>query len=371
MSRKIEYNPNPFGDAEDDPWSYYDKKDNNGPWVSFAESDSKYGPNGTGFTTSNGVHQVVQQKPERQYSTVHNNGWINLPSLKSSGEKVKGENPKSVSIDGIFGGIHLFESVNGKFDGKNYNDKYEQALIRATSESLSLVKDNPREDLHMFMNLLRSNTITEAYILYQAIDEKSHDLIKQRLTKVPWRITCEYCRVNDNIKWINTWVKIGWWNEDASENSPQLQKGTWISENITGSTEIIPTSCFESVVWSGYGPDMIIPCISGGNRITIELERNEDFLKPINVGLIGKHNHKNIYDLAFVDIGSLDPLQDHKLDMFRKHHSTYGDLHFFKGLSYGNFFVPETVILDAEDYSLNPEEDFELVYVEDSDSYND
>jgi hypothetical protein len=196
-------------------------------------------------------------------------------------------------------------------------------------------------------------------------------LINNGLVKVPWRISCEYCRVNDGIKWLNTWIKIGWWDEEECESSPQLQKGMWISENTTGITEIIPTSCFESVVWSGYGGEMIMLCISNGNRITVEFERHSDFIRPINVGLIGKHNPKNIYDLAFVAMGSLEPLSDHKLDMFRRHHSTDAQLQFFRGLSYGQFFVPETVNLDAQDYSLNPEEDFELVYVEDSDSYTD
>lgn len=268
---------------------------------------------------------------------------------------------------------HNLRSVNGKFEGTRV-EAYEKALSMALKESLSLVKDNDLDNLELFMRFFVDKNLAEAHNLYVSFPEESRILIDSQLEKIPWRISCEYCQIKDKIKWINSWIKIGWWDPNIYESSPQLYEGIWFSENTNKIRKVIPTTCFKSVVWSGYGGKMIYDSICNGNRILVEFEHFDDFLRPVNIGSNpNKHlNPSHIYDLSFVTVGSIKPSTGNSLDIFRRHHSTTENsstkLQFYQGSSLGQFLSPVSGEIETKHCSIDHEEDFELIYFESDDS---
>lgn len=233
------------------------------------------------------------------------------------------------------------------------------ALALAMELSSTDVKVFSHEVFMNFMELFHSKKISDAFKIYENADIESKQLIDSELDEIPWRISSEYFIDNDKIYWINSWIKIGWWPNDECEISPQFNKGVWLPDPTTNSSAI-STNCFRCVVWEGKDKEMLFKLLNNENRINIELKLSDGYLIPVDVAFKCPKNKSHIFDLAVVEIGSLEPIDTNSLDILRIRHKTIsrenGDkIVLFKGCAIGTSFIPESVFnilgtLNNDDY---------------------
>lgn len=155
--------------------------------------------------------------------------------------------------------------VSWSFNG-NMNE--DAALAKALMESLTAdrILDDKDSQILKFKNYLSRSDFRRTYDCYlQAKDKVELD---EFLAGIPWRISCEYY-YSGKLRWINTWVKIGWWKEFTREFSPQFKSGIWIGNNDHRADAAIARENFTRTVWSGKGAGMILKLIQQGVRTNV------------------------------------------------------------------------------------------------------
>lgn len=248
--------------------------------------------------------------------------------------------------------VHIpLSQYNGSHGFSDYESS-QIALALALSQSASEVKSDPHDVFLSFMESFHNKKFAEALSLYENADLEAKQLIDSELEEIPWRISSEYCFKDNKLQWINSWVKIGWWSKEVCEISPQFSKGKWFSES-SKHPAAINTNCFDCVVWEGKGKAMLHRLLAHGNRVNIELAFSDGFLIPVNVAFKGPKDFSNVFDLAVAEVGSLDPLEQHDLDILRIGHkvTTCQDgtkMKLFRGCTIGASFIPESELIVSE-----------------------
>jgi hypothetical protein len=264
---------------------------------------------------------------------------------------------------------------NGNY-GANEKENSELALSFAIAQSVKEIIPEPDEVYITFMEALDRKDLAAANDIYFNCQDEAREVIDSELDEIPWRVSCEYYILNGKLQWLNSWIKIGWWNSEECELSPQFNKGTWLSDARDDPTAI-NTNCFESVVWSGKSKDVIHRLIRAGSKVNIEFEFLDGFLTPIDVAFTGVKSSKNILDLAEVEVGQLDAHHHHELDILRtlKQSVTLPNnttIKKFRGCAIGAAFLPEQdppffndeIIYDNVD---DGDMDVQLLHEEDND----
>lgn len=259
-----------------------------------------------------------------------------------------------------------------RYNGSHSQCDYENsqiALALALSASAAEIKTDPHEVFLNFMESFHGNKFSEALTIYKNGDIESKQLINFELDEIPWRVASEYLIKDKRLHWINSWVKIGWWHQEIFEIPPQYSKGQWLTEDIKHSNAI-NTNYFECTVLEGKGKEMLHKLLAYGNIVNIELEQSEGYLIPVNVAFKYPKSMSNVFDLADVEVGSLDPLEDHSLDILRVHNKTVScqdgsKIKFFRGCTIGAAFIPESEIVASELIEGNLEDTTTLADVDD------
>src|SRR5690606_29794164 len=135
-----------------------------------------------------------------------------------------------------------------------------------------------------FASALDIKNLPCALEIYEAAEAypNAQTLIVSRLDNIPWRISCEYYAEEENIHWMNCWIKIGWWDDDEYELSPELSLDKWkVCDLPIG----IHNSAFRAVVWEGRNAKMLLDLMKAQRTfrnftIPVELEYKEDFWVP-------------------------------------------------------------------------------------------
>ena len=153
------------------------------------------------------------------------------------------------------------------------------------------------------------------------------------LDGIPWRISCEFYLKGTKLHWIESWIKIGWW-DDNHEISSHLQKGTWYEEEDPEMG--ITSSQFKSVVWSGCDHTMIHKLLKHDGDINIEYRNDDGYFVPINAAFKKCLDHTHIFDMTKLEIGNLSNQYDNDLDAFRilqrkEHNTDESTYSYFKG----------------------------------------
>ena len=258
-------------------------------------------------------------------------------------------------------------AYNGKL-GKSEKENADLALSLALSASAAEVIPEPDEVYLSFIEAFYAKKFTLANNIYDNAIDEAKQLIDFDLEEIPWRVSCEYYYNNGKVQWLNSWIKIGWWNSEECELSPQFSKGEWSYDN-TNNPAAINTKCFEAVVWSGKGKDMIHKLMRADARANVEFEFTNGFLIPIDVAFTQAKSPKNILDLTQVEVGHFDPREDHNLDILRTALKSITridgtKLDMFRGCAIGAAFIPESdpsVYTIEHTYDDNEMEDMELI----------
>lgn len=211
----------------------------------------------------------------------------------------------------------------------NGNCTPEKALDLALKTSLTEIKPDSYLVSVRFSDALKNGNLPEAQQIYKDTKvtcPEALELIHTELDKIPWRISAEYYTDSNRMCWLNSWIKIGWWNEYDTELSPQLEDAQWINDGSCRSNSI-DTKSFRCVVWEGIGREMILRLVechniglmtsSGKYQTNIELEKQGDYWVPISVAFTESKNTKNVLDLPEIDIGSMTELPHDSLDADR------------------------------------------------------
>lgn len=259
------------------------------------------------------------------------------------------------------------------YNGTHGDSDYESAqiaLVLALSQSISEVKSDPRDLFLSFMESFHNKKFAEALSVYESADTEAKQLIDSELDEIPWRISSEYYVKDNKLQWINSWVKIGWWSKDECETSPQFSKGRWGSES-SKHPAAINTNCFDCVVWEGKDKAMLHRLLVHGNRVNVELTFSDGFLIPVNVAFKSPKDLSNIFDLAVAEVGSLDPIEQHDLDILRIAHNviTCQDgtkMKLFRGCTIGTYFIPESELIVSELIARDLEDTVSLEDLHDS-----
>ena len=224
-----------------------------------------------------------------------------------------------------------------------HQEKEELELAQVLSLSQNQVVD-PYAAYMDFMDALREKNQARAAALYRDADATSKQFIDSELDVIPWRISAECHQFNGKIQWINCWIKIGWWTESECEISPQLTKGKWVAD-LNEYPYGIETRYFDCAVWKGVGKAMIHRLLVAGPRVNVELAQSGSFLVPVDAAFTTAKDETHIFDLANVEIGSVDKQPNDQLDIMRMHHSvTERDdgtkVFLFHGCTMGSVFLP-------------------------------
>lgn len=242
-----------------------------------------------------------------------------------------------------------------QYNGSHSHYEYENsqiALALALSVSAAEVKADPHDVFLNFMESFHNKKFSEALAIYENADIEAKQLIDSELDEIPWRIASEYLLKDKRLHWIYSWAKIGWWNQEICEIPPQYSKGKWLTEE-TKHPFAINTNHFDCVVLEGRGKEMLHKLLAHGNSVNIELEEADGVLIPVNVAFKGPKSTSNVFDLAVVEVGSLDPLENHNLDILRSHYKTVScqdgsKMKFFRGCTIGTAFIPESKLTVSE-----------------------
>lgn len=233
----------------------------------------------------------------------------------------------------------------------NANYDYSTAFKVAVELSKKELQRNPEFVFNNFAEAFYGKKFGTALELRKEVScTNACPLIDKFLDTIPWRISCEYYQENGKIRWINSWIKIGWWSENVHEISPQLQSGKWIADGNTES-DSIPGNKFSCVVLKGKSKDVLVRILEAKvsaelSGLTtpltnVELKHEEDYWIPIEVAFKESKSLDNIFDLAKIEIGSLMEVPEFNLDFLRipsKESIKLDDgteLHFFCGCVLG------------------------------------
>jgi len=220
-------------------------------------------------------------------------------------------------------GLELYKTQMKDYNGVHPHDE-DVLLALAISRSL----DNIPGTKELFIEELIKGEFENAEKIYGKCLDEVKLIIDSFLDNIPCRISCEYHHDGKQIRWMNSWAKIGWWPNTQNEFSPQLSEGTWNFLDKESDKKIntpdapahIRSSEFRCTVWEGLNNKMIHKIISCGNRVNIELNQSKNdtgLYLPVNIGCDTLLNAGYFLDLAFVEVGSLDPLPLHELDIYR------------------------------------------------------
>lgn len=196
--------------------------------------------------------------------------------------------------------------------------------------------------------------ILDSYESAKSLGETLKFIITQ-LDNIPWRISCEYYAEEENIHWMNCWIKIGWWDPDEYELSPELALDKW---KICYLPVGIPNEAFRTVVWQGFGHQTLIKLMEAKKKfqhftIPIELEFKDGFWIPIDFGMAGEKRDDTVIRFAKIEIGSLDKTHEFDLDKMRtlKKEVFLGPrekLSFYHGCNIGDYIVED----DDKEYEI-------------------
>jgi hypothetical protein len=262
---------------------------------------------------------------------------------------------------------------NVTFNPFNYKYTEDGQIALATEFSIfgDRVKIDPNSIYLKFIEFVRTKEFGKAEKLYQSSNDSVKELIDSKLDDIPWRVSSEYLIKDDKICWVNTWIKIGWWDREEVEISPQINDGYWDFDD-NNVREGIHTHYFRCTVWKGKDKNLIHRLLSGETRANVELQLIDGFLNPINVAFKCPTDHNNILDLGFIEIGTFDPIVEEDIDALRIfHHTNEGpnntQIVYYKGSSLGITFVPQkySSTLD-ENYDNNDTFDMPLINDDDT-----
>lgn len=324
-----------------------------------------------GWISADKVHDAMNST--RQYSNIPKYQTFVQPVYKSGGRPSDWDRRVAIPI---------WETANdAPFDEDR---EIAMALKYVTMEP------TPQDYLEEFIDLIRNKRVPQAFSLYYTSRPDTRQVIDDYLDRLPWRVSHEYCRIDKHILWKNTWVKIGWWSHEEFELSSQLNKGSWVSES--GSSRAINTSCFECVVWSGIGTEIVRRLLLSEDNINVELEVCDDvsldpngkdkdsdkdyFFTPINVAFSQASNTNNVFDLVPLEIGSVTGNTENYLDIFRTPYKSKKNadgtlVSYYKGCTLGTVFIPEGVpIDDIYRFDETDDPDLDLVDYEDEQDLN-
>lgn len=273
--------------------------------------------------------------------------------------------------------IRRVKEYNGYYSN-DFNKNQNLAIEIALAESVAGVNLNP-EPLDVYLNFMaefHAKNWKNALKIYNETDNEARQFIDSELDTIPWRISSEYY-YDGTLHWSNSWIKIGWWPEDDFELSPQLIKGSWLTSTV-GSPRNISTKSFACVVWKGSEKKTLLCLMECSETTNVKLELQDGFLVPVAFAFVGAKDYAPFIDLARIEIGSLDQLPEHNLDLFRIRHKQVtcpdgSELIFFRGCTMGSTMRHEgTVSLSDDDFSsddkelLSDNEELDCYYDDDS-----
>ena len=101
--------------------------------------------------------------------------------------------------------------------------------------------------LDQFINhVVRYQFMEAADLYYESVSEQP--ILIQFANSLPWRIACEYHLVENELQWMQSWIKLGWWDQEV-ETADELSRGLWVSQQSPYAS--LGSDQYYAVVWEG------------------------------------------------------------------------------------------------------------------------